>query len=142
MLQERGDAHRRVSMGVSGAPPSAGVGQCSPGAGTVPRSAASRLSGPPGSAAGGRAGSMVTGIGPGASPVPGELKVPGPVSFETAASTGVAAGGGTAAGAPGSGVGSDGLLIAGSSLGRCWRRPCQTHSSLLYRSLLYFALLQ
>src|SRR6478752_980477 len=119
MLQERGDAHRRVSIGVSGAAPSAGVGQCSPGAGTVPRSAASRLNGPPGSAAGGSGGWIVTGTGCGGSPAPGELNVPGPVSFDTATSTGVAAGGGTAAGAPGSGVGSDGLLIAGSSLGHC-----------------------
>src|SRR6476620_8985080 len=103
MLQERGDGHRRVSIGVSGAAPSAGVGQCSPGAGTVPRSAASSDSGPPGSAAGGRAGSMVTGMGAGGSPVPGEPNAPG--SLETAASTGVAAGGGTATGAPGSGVG-------------------------------------
>src|SRR6478609_4577728 len=142
MLQDRGDAHRRVSIGVNGAAPSAGVGQCSPGAGTVPRSAASRDSGPPGSAAGGSAGSMVTGIGPGASPVPGELNVPGPVSFDTAASTELAAGGGTAAGTPGSGVGSDGLLIAGSSLGCCWRRPCPARFSVLYCSLLYCSLLQ
>src|SRR5690349_17630462 len=120
MLQDRGDAQRLVSIGVSGAAPSAGVGQCSPGGGTVPRSAASRDSGPPGWAAGGSAGSMVTGTGAGGSPVPGEPS--DPASFETDTSMGVAAGGGTAAGAPGSGVGSDGLLIAGSSLRCCSRR--------------------
>src|SRR6478609_4037116 len=115
MLQDRGDAHRRVSSGVNGAPPSAGVGQCSPGAGAAPRIAASRDNGPAGSAAGGRAGSIEAGTGDGGSPVPGVLKVPGPVCRETASPTELAAGGVTGNGSSGC-EGFAGVLIAGSSL--------------------------
>src|ERR1700712_6076952 len=115
MLHDRGDAHRRGSRGGSGPPPSSGVGQCSPGAGAAPRSAASRDIGPAGSAAGGRAGSIVTGTGDGGSPVPGELAVPGPVCRETTSPTEVAAGGVTGNGSSGR-DGVAGVLHPGASL--------------------------
>ena len=102
MLQDRGDAQRLVSSGVNGAPPSAGIGQSCPAPVLAPRRAVLSDIGPAGSAGGATGGSIVTGIGDGGSPVPGEEKVPGPPGRVVAdSSTGVAAGGGTASGAPG-----------------------------------------